>query len=155
MKVEIIKEIDSNHMIIKYSFENVSEELDEDDIDDTMDQNYHEEAIQTTFYMLISYQVIGSNQDLASISMFEFDIETNNISPSNFVIVTQKITKNTNVSFSSHNSHKEVNFIHGDLPLRTLSVVAEDMLENESNSFSMKQHNFLNRLGKQPVETNT
>jgi hypothetical protein len=129
-------------MIIKYSFDNVSEELDEDDINDVMDQNYHEEGIQTTFYMLISYQVIGSNQDLASISMFEFDIETNNISPSNFVIVTQKISKNNNVSFSSHNSHKEVNFNHGDIPFRTLSVVAEDILhENESNSFSMKQHN--------------
>jgi len=96
--------------------------------------------------MLVSYQKIGANQDLASISMFEFDIETNHISPSNFVIVTQKIGKNT-VSFSSHNSHKEVNFNTGEQPLRTLSVVAEDILENESNSFSMKQHGFLNKLG--------
>ena len=89
MKVEIINEIDSNHKIIKYTFDNVSEEPDEDEINNTMDHNYTpEEAVQTTFYMLVSYQIIGSNQDLASISMFEFDIDTYNISPSNFVIVT-------------------------------------------------------------------
>jgi len=41
MQVEIVSEIDANHKIIKYTFENVSDEIDPDNID--IDNTYLEE----------------------------------------------------------------------------------------------------------------
>jgi hypothetical protein len=41
--------------------------------------------------MFVSYQVLGGNEQTVSISLFEYDMENNQIKPNNFVIITQKI----------------------------------------------------------------
>ena len=41
--------------------------------------------------MLVSYQIVGTNDEKASISLFEYDEVKGCIKPLNFVILTQKI----------------------------------------------------------------
>ena len=87
MKVEILSEIDENHKIIKYTFK------EESDIEPEvqMDQAYQE--VPTSFCFVVSYSVIGSKQDQACISLFEYNQTENVINPHNFLIITQKINK--------------------------------------------------------------
>ena len=94
METELIHEIDEFHKIVKYTF--------------TMKDEQGSIELQS-YTMLLSYQVIGKDQDTASISIFQYDEDNQCINPENLVIVTQKI--NTKVpsifgsgaSLSSHN----------------------------------------------------
>lgn len=89
-----------NYKIIKYTFDWMEKQSTE---------NIEYDTPQTDFYMLVSYQILGENQDKACISMMEIDIETFTINPVNFVVISQKINKNANKysSFSSMNSHPD------------------------------------------------
>lgn len=110
LDVEVVKEIDECHKIIKYSANRkYSEQSDEVEM--------------KTHYMLVSYQII--NDERATISIFEYSDEKQQINPLNFVIVSQKIDKTKLVAEDFAN-------------YRTLSAVPEDPHENDVGSFSLK-----------------
>jgi hypothetical protein len=58
--------------------------------EDSNDPDYITKT-QEELYMFVSYQVLGGNEQTVSISLFEYDMENNQIKPNNFVIITQKI----------------------------------------------------------------
>lgn len=100
---EVVSEIEDNHKLIRYT---IGSEEQKDGF---------EAAESQSILMLVSYQLLGQNQEIVSISLFEFDQEDNCINPNNFVIVTQKLTKTQQPA-----SGKTQNF-----SIRTLSVVDE------------------------------
>jgi hypothetical protein len=134
MEVEIVSEMNPNYKIIKYKFMNL-----------TPDSALNLEEFQTEFYMLVSYQMLGENNDKACMTMFEFDIQKFKINPLNFVIVSQKINKNASnkyLSFSSLNSAQHgVEFYKPDHAARMLSVVPEGNLDEEAGSASFRNKN--------------
>ena len=77
--------------------------------------------------MLVNYQIV--NEERATISMFEYDEEKQQINPLNFIIVSQKIDKSVKI---------EDDYIQ----YRTLSAVLEDPHENDVGSFTLKQRGF-------------
>ena len=77
-------------------------------------------------HMLISYSYTGQNKDRVCISLFEVDMDTMAISPSNFLIITQQVDKEA--------TRRDTPAL--DENLMTLSAVAEEPLEQESGSFS-------------------
>jgi hypothetical protein len=79
LDVQVVKEIDEFHKIIKYSA-------------NRKDSDYEsEEKSMKCHLMLVSYHVIKDEK--ATISMFEYDEEKQCINPLNFMIVSQKINK--------------------------------------------------------------
>jgi hypothetical protein len=80
--------------------------------------------------------------------MYEFDVRKNDITSNNFVIVTQKINLKHNSHAKKSGASNDTKQMPDDVPFRTLSVVAEDVPENEAGSFSLKQNHSLlmNRL---------
>jgi hypothetical protein len=79
LDVEVVKEIDEFHKIIKYSA-------------NRKDSDYQiDEKNMKSHLMLVSYHIIKDEK--ATISLFEFDEEKQCINPLNFLIVSQKINK--------------------------------------------------------------
>ena len=66
-----------NYKIIRYAFKDLDPDL-----------LLGNDDFQTEFYFLVSYQILGENQDKACISLFQFDIKKFKINPLNFVIVS-------------------------------------------------------------------
>lgn len=111
LDIQVVKEIDEFHKIIRYSA-------------NRKDSDYLSEDSQIKCHlMMVSYQVIKDEK--ATISIFEYDEETQSINPLNFMIISQKINK--------------LKLMEDDLQAhRTMSVVLEDPNEHEVGSFTMK-----------------
>lgn len=70
--------------------------------------------------------------------MYEFDVTKLDITSNNFIIVTQKINLKHNLNAKKSGASNDTKQLSDDVPFRTLSVVAEDVPENEAGSFSLK-----------------
>ena len=96
---QVLKEIDENNKVIKYSFKRkYSEDSGENSV-------ASDQTIKRSHTMLVSYQFLGIKNDRVSISLFEFDEETSTINPRNFIIIQQRInTHSKNNALSSFSS---------------------------------------------------
>lgn len=90
LEAEVVSEIDESHKLIRYSFKRKTS-VDSEERKGADD----EDLFSRSFLMLVSYQLMGTHDDTASISLFEFDEVNSCINPHNFIIVTQKINKDS------------------------------------------------------------
>ena len=113
LNCEIVKVIDENNKLIRYSFKRkMSQDFDQFMKNSAQSpqlknqKRANNDVQEEEHLMLVSYQVTGLNKDRASISLFEFNEEQSKIDPSNFIIISQSINKvdSAKISFSSMNS---------------------------------------------------
>ena len=97
LNCEIVKVIDENHKLIRYSFKRkisidfnqyMQESQQTPILKNQRSSRRKDEWEEQEHLMLVSYQVTGLNNDKASISLFEFDEVKNRIVPSNFIVVS-------------------------------------------------------------------
>ena len=106
LKASVVKEIDPLHKIIKFSYlRKFSADFMESCLRcpevklGNMATKESSDVQCQDHYMMMSYDIVGQNQDKACISLFEMDMKSETIDPQNFIIIMQQFDKKAQVNF--------------------------------------------------------